>query len=103
MYLSEITLVLFSIFNILRVGSYLPQIARVAMDTEGAKAISYSTWSIWIGANASTAAYAAVNMADTTLFIVSAMNAVGCALVVGLTALKRRQHAKAFQVEQGHL
>ena len=102
MYLSEITLVLFSIFNILRVGSYLPQIVRVAMDTEGAKAISYSTWSLWIGANTSTAAYAAVNIADMTLFIVSAMNAVGCALVVGLTALKRQQQARALQVEQGH-
>ena len=98
MYLPEITLVLFSIFNILRLGSYLPQIVRVATDNEGAKAISYSTWSLWIGANASTAAYAVVNIADMTLFIVSAMNAIGCALVVGLTALKRRQHARALQV-----
>ena len=33
MYLPEITLALFSIFNALRLGSYLPQIARVATDT----------------------------------------------------------------------
>ena len=58
MYLPEITLALFSVFNILRLGSYLPQIVRVAVDNEGAKAISYSTWGLWIGANASTAAYA---------------------------------------------
>jgi hypothetical protein len=102
MYLPEITLVFFSIFNILRVGSYLPQIVRVAMDTEGAKALSYSTWSLWIGANASTAAYAAINVADMTLFTVSAMNAIGCALVVGLTALKRHQHARALQVGERH-
>lgn len=62
MYLPEITLALFSMFNVLRLGSYLPQIIRVAMDKDGAKAISYSTWSLWIGANASTAAYAAVNL-----------------------------------------
>lgn len=91
MYLPEITLILFSIFNILRLGSYLPQIARVAMDTEGAKAISYSTWCVWIGANVSTAAYAVVNIADLALFAVSTVNALGCAIVVGLTVWKRRR------------
>jgi hypothetical protein len=96
MYLPEITLALFSIFNILRLGSYLPQIVRVAMDNEGAKAISFSTWSLWIGANASTAAYAVVNIADMTLFYVSGMNAIGCTVVVGLTALKRHQLARGI-------
>ena len=98
MYLSEITLALFSLFNILRIGSYLPQIARVAFDTEGAKAISYSTWSVWIGANGSTAAYAAVNIADWTLFAVSAVNALGCAAVVVLTIWKRRQFSQRGEV-----
>ena len=74
MHLPEITLAAFSIFNILRLGSYLPQIVRIVMDEEGAKVISYSTWGLWIGANASTAAYGAVNIADMTLFFVSAMN-----------------------------
>ncbi len=64
MYLSEITLAAFSIFNILRLGSYLPQIVRVATDTDGPRAISYSTWCVWIGANAATAAYAVVNISD---------------------------------------
>jgi hypothetical protein len=48
MYLPDITLALFSLFNVLRLGSYLPQIARVAADREGAKAISYLTWCLWI-------------------------------------------------------
>jgi hypothetical protein len=90
MYLSDITLALFSLFNVLRLGSYLPQIARVASDTEGARAISYSTWCVWIGANGSTAAYALVNITDWTLFAVSAVNALGCATVVLLTIWKRR-------------
>jgi hypothetical protein len=91
----EITLALFSLFNVLRLGSYLPQIARLASDTEGAKAISYSTWSVWIGANGSTAAYAVVNITDWTLFAVSAVNALGCAAVVLLTMWKRHQFALA--------
>ena len=89
MYLPELTLAAFSIFNVLRLGSYLPQIIRIARDEDGAKAISYSTWAIWIGANASTAAYAVVNIGDLTLFFVSAVNALCCAIVVGLTAYKR--------------
>jgi hypothetical protein len=89
MSLPEVTLLLFSIFNVLRVGSYLPQIVRVATDKEGAKAISYVTWCIWIGANATTAAYAVVNVSDIALFLISTLNALGCMIVVALTAIKR--------------
>ena len=95
MTLAEITLALFSLCNLLRVGSYLPQILRVANDTEGAKAISYWTWGMWIAANGSTAAYALVNIADRVLFIVSTMNTLGCLAVVGLTIWKRRRLARA--------
>jgi hypothetical protein len=95
MTLAEVTLALFSLCNFLRIGSYLPQILRVANDNEGAKAISYWTWGMWIAANGSTAAYALVNVADWTLFIVSAMNTLGCLAVVGLTMWKRRRLAEA--------
>jgi hypothetical protein len=54
----EVTLVVFYLFHAPRIGAYLPQIIRVANDTEGAKAISSTTWSVWIGASGSTAAYA---------------------------------------------
>ena len=91
----DITLALFSLFNALRLGSYLPQIARVASDSEGAKAISYSTWFVWIGANGSTADYAIVNITDWTLFVVGAVNALGCATVVLLTVWKRHQFSLA--------
>ena len=56
--LPQLTLVVFYAFNALRIGAYVPQIIRVASDNDGAKAISYTTWSVWIGANGSTAAYA---------------------------------------------
>lgn len=68
--------------------------ARVAADNDGAKAISYSTWSMWIGANVSTAAYALVNLSDWTLFAVSIANTSGCLAVVMLTAWKRHRHAQ---------
>lgn len=89
MYLPEITLALFSLCNVLRVGSYLPQIMRVAKDSGGAQSISYTTWGMWIVANASTAAYAVVNIADWLLFAMSMINMLGCASVVILTMWKR--------------
>jgi hypothetical protein len=89
----ELTLVVFYTFNALRVGAYLPQILRVAQDDSGAPTISYTTWSVWIGANGSTAAYALVIDPNWTLFAVNMLNAIGCGLVVALTALKRHQFA----------
>ncbi len=89
----DITLVIFYVFNALRIGAYLPQILRVASDDNGARTISYTTWSVWIGANGSTAAYALLSTPNWTLFVVNGMNAIGCAVVVAMTALKRHQFA----------
>lgn len=93
MFLSEIALTALWILNVLRLATYPLQIVRIAADTDGACAISYSTWSIWIGANGSTAAYAIVNISDWAPFIISLVNALGCAAVVGLTIWKRRRTA----------
>lgn len=91
MTLTDVTYGLFAAFNALRIFSYLPQILRVARDANGASAISYATWSLWTAANATTGLYAAVNLQDPTLAALNLLNAACCLVVIGLTALKRRQ------------
>jgi hypothetical protein len=79
----------FGVFNTLRLVSYVPQIIAVARDQNGAMAISLWCWSIWIGANATAALYAWVNVGDRALALMSAFNTLCCMTVVTLALLKR--------------
>jgi hypothetical protein len=92
--LSYITFLLFAAFSSLRMFSYLPQIYSVATDKNGASAISYSTWGLWIGANATTALYALNNLNDVYLASVSMVYAACCVSVIILTVVKRRRHRR---------
>jgi pheromone shutdown protein TraB len=95
MELSEITLAAFAAFNALRLFSYFPQIVRIATDTNGASAISFSTWFLWTGSHLATGAYAAVNLNDRYLTLASALFASCCVAVIALTAMKRRGLSRA--------
>lgn len=89
--LSDIDLIAlaFGFFNLMRLVSYFPQILAVARDRHGATAISFSCWTMWVGANASTGAYAWVKLGDANLGLVSAFNAACCLAVLLLAVYKR--------------
>ena len=100
MLISDVDLIAlaFGAFNVLRLASYFPQIAAVARDQHGASAISFSCWSLWIGANASTALYAWERLGDPGLALISAFNAA-CGGAVLLLAIYKRICAPFGELE----
>lgn len=89
MALEDATFAVFAFFNALQIVSYLPQIICVARDRNGATAISYSSWAIWLAGAAATVAYATINIWDVWLALVNAVHAACCLIVILLTAFKR--------------
>src|SRR5262245_49434046 len=94
MRLEEITLALFATSNSLRILAYIPQLRKAATDENGASAISYTTWSLFLLAHLSTVAYALVNRADWWLALCFAGNALCCVAILTMTHLNRRGYAK---------
>ena len=64
---ADITLAVFTICNSIRIVAYVPQITKAATDQDGAQAISFTTWGLFLVSNSSAVAYALVNKADWML------------------------------------
>ena len=92
MTIADITLAAFTVCNSVRVIAYVPQIAKAATDGDGAKAISFTTWVLFLISNASAMAYALVNQADWMMASMFLANAVGCSAIILVGAWKRSQH-----------
>ena len=98
---ADIALVVFTACNMARVFAYLPQIVRISRDTQGATAISYTTWILFGLSHLSTVAYAVLVVDDWRMAAVFAANTGCCAIIVGLTAWKRaasRSGQRRFKV-----
>lgn len=90
----DLTLALFAACNTVRVVGYFPQIWKAVTDTNGASAVSCTTWALFLVAHVSTVAYAMVNRADWGLAACFAGNALCCIVILAVTIAKRRQYAR---------
>jgi hypothetical protein len=86
---AEIAFALFALCNSVRVIAYVPQIITIARDTNGASAISYTTWGLFSASHVSTVAYAVLNLEDWRMAAVFGANTACCAAILGLTVIKR--------------
>jgi hypothetical protein len=98
--LDAITLAGFSAANSMRLVAYIPQIRKAAKDQNGASAISYTTWSLFLTANISTVAYAIVNRGDLGLALCFSGNAVCCLAILGVAFWKRRGYARRLGISE---
>lgn len=98
MTLPDITLMAFTVCNSVRVLAYVPQIWKAATDDNGAKALSYSTWSLFLASHVTTAAYSVVNREDWALASMFLTNALACAAILIAAACRRSLHQRP-QVE----
>ena len=94
MLLEDITLAVFATSNGLRIFAYIPQICRAATDKNGASAISYTTWSLFLVAHLSTVAYAIVNRSDWGLAACFSLNAACCLAILAIVFHKRRRASR---------
>src|SRR5262245_563973 len=106
----QVTLAAFTFCNSIRVLAYLPQIRKAATDKNGADAISYTTWGLFLVAHLSTVGYALVNQKDPALAMCFGGNAICCVAILVLAMrnkhryLRRHRpvptrHADAFSCE----
>ena len=92
---ADFTLMAFTLCNSLRVLAYVPQIWKAAVDDGGAKAISYTTWTLFLISHLTTAAYAVTNKNDAALALMFLMNAAGCAAILAVASLRRHLHKRS--------
>lgn len=97
---ADLALAVFTICNTARVFAYLPQIVRISRDTQGATAISYTTWALFGMSHLSTVAYALAVMNDWRMAAIFAANSLCCLMILSVTAWKRAQF-KAAQKSHG--
>jgi len=86
----QISLTLFTLFNMIRIVGYLPQLVLSLRDTSGGASTSIVTWAMFCAANASAAAYAHINAGDALMATLFGANALCCFAIAAVTFGKRR-------------
>jgi hypothetical protein len=81
----------FATFNSVRIVAYLPQILKAARDSNGASAISFATWGLFLASHVTTILYAIVVLGDLVMAAIFFGNAVACLAILVCTLKSRRR------------
>jgi tripartite-type tricarboxylate transporter receptor subunit TctC len=92
MTLAEYSMLAFALLNGGRVVAYFPQMITIYRDTNGAHAVSLSTWAVFAVTNAATVCYALAALNDRVMALVFALNTAFCVAIAGMVAAKRARH-----------
>ncbi len=95
MTLVDCTSTMFVVLNAARVVAYIPQLARVNRDADGARAVSVATWTLLASADMATMAYALVVVSDVVVATLFGLSSLGSLAIVALTIWKRHAHAQS--------
>lgn len=90
------TIGLFTAANTVRALAYIPQIVKAARDQNGATAISYTTWGLFLFSHLTTILYAVVYLGDAIMALVFLGNALACLAIVAVTFIKRRRYRRSL-------
>ncbi len=85
----------FSLANSIRVLAYVPQILKASRDENGATAISFVTWGLFLLSHMTTVAYALVQLADVVMALIFLGNALACLTILVIAVTKRKRHLQA--------
>ena len=88
---------LFTFMNSIRIFAYVPQFLKVTADTNGATAISYSTWTLFFLSHLTTVAFAIFYVGDVVMALIFSGNALACSAILLATFIKRRNHAAGLK------
>jgi uncharacterized membrane protein HdeD (DUF308 family) len=77
--------------------AYLPQLLKTVRDTNGATAISFTTWGLFLASHVTTVLYALICLGDPLMALIFLGNALACSAILIATHLKRRSYRRALE------
>ena len=84
----------FAALNSVRVLAYVPQFFKAVRDTNGASAISRTTWGLFLASHVTTVFYALICIGDPLMALIFTGNAFACSAILIAAHLKRRGHRR---------
>ena len=91
----------FACVSSMRIFAYVPQILKAARDQNGAAAISNTTWGLFLASNLTSVLYAIFVLSDAMMAVVFLGNGLACAVILVITAHKRRHHRRRMAGDGG--